>query len=85
MITNISKITICATPQWIWKALRLPGLVKKQYGNGPVTEWKPGSPIRFAAKWLKQVFGQRGTRSLPPGHAGTAPKAERPFYWPLKK
>ncbi|MCF3107584.1 SRPBCC domain-containing protein [Niabella sp. CC-SYL272] len=62
MVTNISKITIDARPQKVWNALTLPELVKQwQYGSELTTDWQPGSPIRFTAKWQDQVFEQWGT------------------------
>ncbi|MBO9594668.1 MAG: SRPBCC domain-containing protein [Niabella sp.] len=62
MITNISRITINASPQQVWNALTLPELVKQwQYGSELVTDWTPGNPIRFTAKWQEQVFEQWGT------------------------
>lgn len=46
----------------VWQALTQPDLVKRwQYGSDLVTDWKPGSPIRFSNTWEGQTFEQWGT------------------------
>ncbi|MCJ0743419.1 SRPBCC family protein [Pedobacter montanisoli] len=62
MATNISRLTINATPQKVWDALTQPELVKLwQYGSDLQTSWQPGSKIRFTTKWQDKVFEQWGT------------------------
>lgn len=62
MATNISRVTILATKEAVWKALTDPELVKLwQYGSELSTDWQVGSAIRFRAEWEGQVFEQWGT------------------------
>lgn len=61
MAINISKISINASPEKVWAALTIPGLVKLwQYGSELITTWEPGSDIRFRTEWNDQVFEQWG-------------------------
>jgi uncharacterized protein YndB with AHSA1/START domain len=62
MATNISTLTIHATPEKVWNTLTQAELVKQwQYGSELLTDWKPGSPIRFRTAWEDKVFEQWGT------------------------
>ncbi|MBX9784900.1 MAG: SRPBCC domain-containing protein [Chitinophagaceae bacterium] len=62
MATNISTITINASKQRVWDALTKPELVKQwQYGSDLITNWEPGSSIRFSTEWQGKLFEQWGT------------------------
>jgi uncharacterized protein YndB with AHSA1/START domain len=57
-----STLVVKAPASRVWEALTLPALVKQwQYGSDLVTDWRPGSPIRFRNEWEGQVFEQWGT------------------------
>ncbi len=59
--TTTSKVVIDAPPSQIWSALTKPELVKQwQYGSNVVTDWQPGSPIRFSSEWEGTVYEQWG-------------------------
>ncbi|MEQ1666268.1 MAG: SRPBCC domain-containing protein [Bdellovibrionales bacterium] len=61
MATNISTITIKASPQKVWGALTKPELVKQwQYGSDLITDWQVGSEIRFISEWEGKTFEQWG-------------------------
>jgi uncharacterized protein YndB with AHSA1/START domain len=61
MAVNISRITINASMECVWKALTHPDLVKRwQYGSDLSTSWEPGSPITFKAEWNGKVLEQWG-------------------------
>src|SRR5688572_5308897 len=61
MPDNISVIRVKASKEKIWHALTQPAHVKKwQYGSDLITDWKPGSDIRFRTSWEDQVFEQWG-------------------------
>ncbi|MGX4586096.1 SRPBCC family protein [Paenibacillus chitinolyticus] len=62
MAKEISRIKIGAPAGNIWDAFTRPELVKQwQYGSVLVTDWQPGSEIRFRNEWEGQVFEQWGT------------------------
>lgn len=62
MATNISRLSINATPQKVWDVLTKPEFVKLwQYGSDLQTSWEVGSSIRFVTKWEENVFEQWGT------------------------
>ncbi|EPD92493.1 SRPBCC family protein [Paenibacillus sp. HGF7] len=62
MAKEISRIKIGAPAGNVWDALTRPELVKQwQYGSELVTDWRPGSEIRFRNEWEGQVFEQWGT------------------------
>lgn len=62
MATNISRISINATPQKVWDILTKPEFVKLwQYGSDLQTDWKVGSSIKFVTKWEDKIFEQWGT------------------------
>jgi uncharacterized protein YndB with AHSA1/START domain len=61
MATNISKITIHASPQKVWDTLTKPECVKLwQYGSDLQTNWKVGHKIRFVTEWEGKTFEQWG-------------------------
>ncbi len=61
MATNISTITINASPQQVWDTLTKPELVKLwQFGSELHTNWQTGSDIRFITRWEDKVFEQWG-------------------------
>jgi uncharacterized protein YndB with AHSA1/START domain len=61
MPTNISTIHARSTIQKVWDALTQPEQVKKwQYGSDVITDWKPGSEVRFRTVWEGKVFEQWG-------------------------
>ena len=61
MPTNISTLIIKASIEKIWDTLTKPELVKQwQYGSDVITDWKPGSAIRFRTEWEDKVFEQWG-------------------------
>lgn len=56
MASNVSKLSIKATPQKVWEALTKPELVKLwQYGSDLQTTWELGTSIRFVTKWEENV------------------------------
>lgn len=62
MPENISTILINASPGKVWEALVSPPLVKQwQFGSELLTDWTPGSAIRFRTEWQGTVFEQWGT------------------------
>lgn len=62
MATNISRVTINATPEKVWSTLTQPSFVKRwQYGSDLHTSWEVGSEIRFVTKWEENSFEQWGT------------------------
>lgn len=62
MASNVSKLSIEATPQKVWEALTKPELVKLwQYGSDLQTTWELGASIRFVTQWEENVFEQWGT------------------------
>lgn len=62
MTTTLSEITIAATPAQVWPWLVEPDRVKQwQYGSQLITDWTPGSSIRFRNEWEGHVFEQWGT------------------------
>jgi len=61
MPTHVSTIVVNSSIQKVWDALTQPQLVKQwQYGCDLITDWKPGSEIRFRAEWEGKVFEQWG-------------------------
>ena len=62
MATNISRITINATPQKVWDTLTKPEFVKLwQYGSDLQTNWEIGGKIKFVTEWEGRTFEQSGT------------------------
>ena len=62
MVTNVSSITINATPQKVWDTLTQAELVKLwQYGSDLQTSWEVGSKIKFVTEWEGKKFEQWGT------------------------
>lgn len=62
MATNISILTIHATPHKVWDVLTKPEFVKLwQYGSELQTNWNVGTGIRFVTKWGENTFEQWGT------------------------
>lgn len=61
MATNISTIRINASAERVWETVTKPELVKLwQYGSDLLTDWNPGSDIRFKTAWEDKVFEQWG-------------------------
>lgn len=61
MARNISTIVLNAPVQKVWDTLTRPELVKLwQYGSDLITDWKPGSNIKFRTEWDGKVFEQWG-------------------------
>ena len=61
MATNISRITINATPEKVWHTLTNADDVKLwQYGSELQTNWKVGSKIKFVTEWEGKTFEQWG-------------------------
>jgi len=62
MASNISRLSINASPQKVWEVLTKPELVKLwQYGSDLQTTWEVGTRIKFVTKWEGNVFEQWGT------------------------
>ncbi|MCJ7758455.1 MAG: SRPBCC domain-containing protein [Gillisia sp.] len=62
MATNISKLTINASPNEVWNAITKPAIIKKwQYGSELTTDWKVGGKIHFKSEWEGKIFEQWGT------------------------
>ncbi|RYY53006.1 MAG: ATPase [Chitinophagaceae bacterium] len=61
MPRNISSILINAPAARVWTAITEPASVKQwQFGSDVITDWKPGSSIRFRTEWIDTVFEQWG-------------------------
>ncbi len=61
MATNISTILINAPADKVWDALTKPEHIKEwQFGSDLITDWMPGSDIRFSTAWEDKVFEQWG-------------------------
>ncbi len=61
MPKNISTIFINASIEKVWAAVTKPELVKLwQYGSELITDWQPGSDIKFSTRWEDKVFEQWG-------------------------
>jgi uncharacterized protein YndB with AHSA1/START domain len=61
MAINISTIAINAPVQKVWDILTKPEYVKQwQYGSELLTDWEPGSDIRFKTAWEGKIFEQWG-------------------------
>lgn len=61
MPVNISELFINATVEKVWETITNPELVKQwQYGSDLISNWKPGSAIRFKTAWGDQLFEQWG-------------------------
>ena len=61
MATNISQITINATPEKVWQALTNVEFVKWwQYGSVLHTSWEVGTPIKFVTEWEGTTVEQWG-------------------------
>jgi uncharacterized protein YndB with AHSA1/START domain len=62
MSTNTSTVVIAAPAAVVWEWLTQPERVREwQYGSTLITDWQPGSEIRFRNEWDGQVFEQWGT------------------------
>ena len=65
MKSNISaqvQVNIHAPVSKVWDALTKPELIKKYFfGTDTKTDWKPGSPIRFAGEWEGKSYEDKGT------------------------
>jgi len=62
MRSRVSDIIINAPAQRVWEAITKPELVKQwQYGSDLITNWKPGSPIKYHSEWQGTVYEQWGT------------------------
>ena len=61
MAKNISSVNIKASQQKVWETLTRPELVKLwQYGSDVITDWKPGSSIKFNSEWEGKTYEQWG-------------------------
>jgi uncharacterized protein YndB with AHSA1/START domain len=61
MATNISTISINASPERVWDTITRAELVKQwQYGSDLITDWKVGNSIRFKTAWEDKIFEQWG-------------------------
>ncbi len=61
MVQNISSVKIKASQQKVWETLTRPELVKLwQYGSDVITDWKPGSSIKFKSEWEGKIYEQWG-------------------------
>lgn len=61
MATNISRIFIQVTPARVWSIITEPEFVEQwQFGSKLITNWIPGTPIRFITPWGDQIFEQWG-------------------------
>ena len=50
-----ASIKLHASISKVWDALTKPEIIKKYFfGTDSITDWKPGSPIRFKGEWKGQ-------------------------------
>jgi len=65
MKSNIAaqvKTTINAPVSKVWDALTKPEIIKQYFfGTDTITDWKPGSPIKFRGEWEGKKYEDKGT------------------------
>jgi uncharacterized protein YndB with AHSA1/START domain len=61
-ITAQVKTTINATRAQVWNALTKPEIIKQYFfGTDTITDWRPGSPIKFKGEWQGKQYEDKGT------------------------
>jgi uncharacterized protein YndB with AHSA1/START domain len=56
------QTTVNAPPTAVWKALTTASTLKQFFfGSDIVTDWRPGSPIRFRGSWKGKPYEDKGT------------------------
>lgn len=61
-ITGQVEININAPIDKVWEALTKPEIIEKYFfGTKTITDWKPGSPIRFTGEWKGKTYEDKGT------------------------
>jgi uncharacterized protein YndB with AHSA1/START domain len=64
MAVQASRVqtTVNAPPTAVWKALTTASTLKHFFfGSDIVTDWQPGSPIRFRGSWKGKPYEDKGT------------------------
>lgn len=57
-----ANINIHATIDEVWDALTKPEIIKQYFfGTNTITDWKPGSPIKFTGEWEGKTYEDKGT------------------------
>ena len=55
-------VSIKAPASKVWEALTFPALIKQYlFGTTVISDWKVGSPIRFAGTWEGKEYEDKGT------------------------
>ena len=61
-ITAQVKTTINTTRAQVWNALTKPEIIKQYFfGTDTITDWRPGSPIKFKGEWQGKQYEDKGT------------------------
>lgn len=56
------KTIINAPVSKVWNALTKPEIIKQYFfGTNTVTDWEPGSPIKFTGEWEGKRYEDKGT------------------------
>lgn len=56
------KTIINAPVSNVWNALTKPEIIKQYFfGTNTVTDWEPGSPIKFTGEWEGKRYEDKGT------------------------
>ena len=56
------KTTINAPVSKVWDALTKPEIIKQYFfGTDTITDWRPGSPIKFKGEWEGKKYEDKGT------------------------
>jgi len=57
-----ASINIHAPVSKVWNALTKPEIIKQYFfGTDTITDWKPGSPIKFKGEWQGKSYEDKGT------------------------
>lgn len=61
-ITAQVKTTIHAPINKVWDALTKPEIIRQYFfGTNTITDWQPGSPIKFMGEWEGKSYEDKGT------------------------
>ena len=56
-----ASVTVAASPEDVWDALVTPARIKKyMFGAEVVSQWRPGSPIRWKGEWQGRSYEDKG-------------------------
>ena len=61
-IKGEASINIHASISDVWNALTRPEIIKQYFfGTNTITDWQPGSPIKFKGEWQGKSYEDKGT------------------------